>query len=111
FRTQPRSATDGTQGISAIPAEKHADVQLVFLALQVGKEAAYSPEAIISLEDGLLLLARELVPGNVQWYACLTRIALQFGEKRTVFGLSPGLDGALRQSFRFVGNDQVNVEI
>ena len=37
--------------------------------------------------------------------------ALQLGEQRTIFGLGPGIDGALVQGLRFVGNHQVEIEV
>ena len=43
----------------AIPAEKHAHMQLVFLALQVGEEPADASETPLSVDESALLLRLE----------------------------------------------------
>src|ERR1035438_4116745 len=72
FGTQPHSMASRTHRISAIPAEKHAHMQLVFLALQVCEEPADASETPLSVDNPLLLLPAELSPGSIERNVRLT---------------------------------------
>ncbi len=58
-----------------------------------------------------MLLGIEFVPGDVQRNFCLAGEALEFGEQWAILRFRPGLDRALVQSFTFVGNNEVEIEI
>ena len=86
-------------------------MQLVLLALQILKEATDAAESAVAIDNQLLLVGVESMPGNVQRNFGLAREALEFGEQRPVLGLSPGLDRAFIQSLAFVGDDQVEIDV
>ena len=97
--------------VSAIAAEKNADVQFVLLPLEMLEEAPDATETTVTIDDQLLLLSIEFVPGNVQRNPGLPREAFELREQRPIFWLSPGLDRTFIQSLAFVGNDEVEIEI
>ena len=114
FSPQPSPAASGAQRVSAIAAEKNADVQLVFLALEMLKESANAAKPrppSTSPNDEPLLFGVEFIPRHVQRNFGLPRKALQLGEQRPIFWFRPGLDRAFVQRLAFVGNDEVEIEI
>ena len=113
LRLHPQAgAAAGRAGrVSAIAAEKYAHVQLVFLAFEMIEEAAHARKLAFAIDNHPALLGLEFRPGNIQGNIRLLGKALQFSEQRAIFGLGPGLDGALIQRLRFVGNHQVEIEI
>src|ERR1700693_4832807 len=94
-----------------MPAEKYAHVHLVFLALEMIEEAAHARKLAFPIDDHPALLGLELRPGDIKGNVHLFGTALQLSEKRAIFGLGPGLDGAFIQRLRLVGNHQVEIEI
>src|SRR6266853_2209983 len=75
------------------------------------EEAADAAETTVTIDDQLLLLGIEFVPGNVQRNPRLAREAFEFGEQRPVFWLSPRLDRTFIQGLALVGDDEVEIEI
>ncbi len=63
---QARAIARGAGGVTAISAEEDAHVQLVLLALQVGEEALDAREVAVALDDELLVVERQLLPGHVE---------------------------------------------
>src|SRR6266571_6043999 len=92
---QPRSAARGAYRVSAVAAQEHAHMQLVFLALQVAEETAHPWELCFAVDDQLLMLRIQIRPRHIQRNFYLLREAPQFREQRTVFRLGPGLDRAV----------------
>src|SRR5579864_5358354 len=86
-------------------------MQFVLLALQVIEEATHAEKAALASNHQLLMLRIKLDPRHIERNAGLLREALQVGEQRTILRLGPRFDRSLRQSFRFVRNHQVKVEI
>jgi len=111
FHAQASPAARGAQRVSAIAAEKNADVQLVLLALKILKKSADAAETVVAIDDQLLLPGIQFVPGHVQGNSGLAREALEFGEQRPVLWLGPGLDRAFIQGFALVGDDEVEIDI
>ena len=69
FRAQASSAASGAQRVSAIAAEKNADVQLVLLALEMLKEAADAAKTagpVLPIDDQFLLLGVQFIPRYIQ---------------------------------------------
>ena len=58
-----------------------------------------------------LLLGIEFVPGHIERDSCLAGEAFEFGEQRAILRFRPGLDRAFVQSFIFVGDDEVEIEV
>ena len=86
-------------------------MQLVFLTLQVIKESAHPRKTAFATDDHALMFLVEFHPRHVKRNFYLLGKALQFGVQRPVLRLSPGLNRTLSQSFPFVGNDQVEIEV
>src|SRR5579871_4415228 len=93
FGAQASAATFRASGVAAIAAEEYADVQLVFLAFQPGKETFYSFKFIfgIAFEDQAALLGGELAPRHVRGNAAAPGPFLGFLEKDAIARLGPGL--------------------
>src|SRR5208282_179288 len=64
FRPQPRPIASGADRVSAVPAQKHAHMQLVLLALQMVEEAAHPVEPSLALNHQALLFGAQVSPGN-----------------------------------------------
>src|ERR1017187_4860570 len=111
FRAQAGSATRRAKRVAAIAAEKHADVQLVLLALQMLEEAADAAETAGTIDNHLLLLGVQFIPGHVQRNFRLPREALKLGEQRPVFWLRPGLNRTFIQGLAFVRDDEVKIDV
>src|ERR1700704_1915051 len=79
------------------------------------EEATDAPETAVTIavtiDNKLLLLSVELVPRHVQRNPRLAREALELGEQRPIFWLSPGFDRTFIQSLASVGDDEVEIEI
>src|SRR5882724_10136561 len=86
-------------------------MQLVFLALEVIEKSAYAEELAFALNHHTALLGVKISPSDVKRDARLLGEALQFGKQGSILGLGPGIDGAFVQRLRFVGNDQVEIEV
>src|SRR5580658_2656083 len=111
FRPQPSPRTSRAQRVPAIAAEKHADVQLVLLALKMLKESAHAAKPASPINDEPLLLGVQFIPGHVQRNFSRASEALELGEQRPILRFGPGLDRAFIQSLAFVWDDQVEIEI
>ena len=66
FASQPQPSAIGTDRIATIAADKDPYMKLAFLPLQVLKEAAHTPELAVAINDEVLLLGREVLPGHVK---------------------------------------------
>ena len=86
-------------------------MQLVFLALEVIEKSAYAEELTFAFNNHATLLGVKISPGDVERDARLLCEALQLGKQGSILGLGPGIDGAFVQRLRFVGNDQVEIEV
>jgi len=111
FRAQASPPASGAQRVSAIAAEKHADVQLVLLALEILKKSADAAEAAVAIDNQFLLLGVQFMPRHLQRNFGLAREALEIGEQGPVLGFRPGLDGAFVQGLALVGDDKAEIEI
>ena len=69
------------------------------------------PAVVAAVEDEALLVGFEVVPGSVHGNAMLLCHLLQFGEVGAIFGAIPGVDCALVEGLRLVGDDEVEVEV
>ena len=110
FAPQPRAAAVRAGQVTAIAAEEHAHVNLVFLPIEPPEESADAlvgrvgrvPAALSvavrivgALDDETLLLVGQFGPRYVQPELVLPRGPLQLRELRAIVRLAPGLDGAL----------------
>ncbi len=111
FGAQALAFALGAERVAAILAEHDADVELVLLALHQSEEAVDAEESVAAVEDEGLLLWFEAVPGNVQRNAVLLGGLLQFGEVGAILWATPGVDRAIVEGLRLVGNDEVEVEV
>ena len=114
---QPCTATGTTGRIAAVLGQQHADVHLVSLGLQVGKEAVdakpmLAPLAVPvgrSVNNPTLLLGGELAPRRVSWNARRLGVAHQI-----ILALLPGgglhrFHSARAQRQFVIGNDQAQI--
>src|SRR5689334_8912426 len=101
----------GAKGITPIAAEEHAHVQLVLLALQVGKESANAFEIPVSLKQPLALFYGQLVVRNIGGDFSGTGSLPHLGLVGAMAGFRPGLHRALGQRLVFIGNHQVEIKI
>ena len=109
---QPRAAALRARQVAAIPAEEHANVHLVLLALEPAEEPLDPFEArAVAFDDEPLLVVGQLRPGHVEAHAARLRRALQLGELRAIVRLAPGLDRVLRDRLRWIRDDQRHVEL
>src|SRR5207249_5644966 len=119
FAAEPGAVAVGTREVSAISAEKHADVYLVFLALEPAEEPA-DPFAALTracrrvvapVDDEPLLVGGQLGPGDVEAHFAFSRGPFQLGQLSAVVRLAPRLDGALADRLRRIGDDEIHVEL
>src|SRR5438270_1579459 len=110
-RPQPPAAALRTLRISSIPAQKHPHMQLVFLALQHGKEALDTGKFVFTFNHPLLLLRFHLIPRQVQRDPGRPGKLPQLALKGAILGLGPGLNRAFAQRFGYVGDDKVQIKI
>src|SRR6185437_12031263 len=101
----------GAKRVSAVLGQHDAHVQLVLLALQILEESVDARKAARAFEYEGLLFQRQVKPGDAGGDAVLLRRALEFGEVRAVLGAVPRINGAFVECLRFVGNDEVEVEV
>ena len=92
------------QRVAAVTAEEDAHVQLVFLGFQVSEEAA---DEIV---HQLALFAGQVGEGRAKAHLAAGGLA-EIAEPRAEFRLRPGVDRAIIERKRFVGNHPVQVEI
>ena len=119
FAAQTRAAAAGTREVSAISAEKHADVYLVFLALEPAEEPAdpfvaltrACRRVVAPVDDEPLLVGGQLGPGDVEAHFAFSRGPFQLGQLSAVVRLAPRLDGALADRLRRIGDDEIHVEL
>ena len=111
FRAQARSSTRRTQRISPVTAQKHADVELVFLSLQALEESADSRKPVLAIHNYVLIFRAEFIPRHIQRNFSQSREAFEFREQRAIFRFGPGLNRTFIQSLAFVGDDQIEIEI
>ena len=111
LQPQPRPVAIRTQRISAIAAEKHAHVQLVFLALQVIEKSAHPQKLSLAVEHQILVLVLQVSPRHIQRNPRLLGIALQIGKQRTILGLGPGLNRTVSERLHLVRNHQIEIEV
>ena len=109
---QTRARTIRTGLIPAIAAQEHADVHLVFLAVEPGEEPAHAvPVVAVAIDDEPSMLLRQVLPRHVKRHALGLGHLLQVGLIRPVMRLGPRLDRALAERLRGIGHDQVEVEL
>src|SRR6202030_4131967 len=94
----------GAGGISTIAAQEHADMELVFLALEVVEESAHAEEFAFAVENEIAVLFGEIDPRHIERNSGSLGVTLQVGEQRTILGFGPRLDCAIAQRLQFVGN-------
>src|SRR6516162_224530 len=75
------------------------------------EKSPHARELAFAVNDKFLMFPTEVQPGHIEWNLGLFGKALQFGEKRAVLGLGPGLDGTFVQGLRFVWDHQIEIEI
>src|SRR5262249_36447428 len=92
------------QSVAAISAQKHADVQLVLLALKIVEEAANEGE------DSFALLFSEIAEGSpIREFTA--SVLAEIAEPRPVLRLGPWLDGIAIDRQRAIRNHAIHVEI
>src|SRR5467141_593644 len=80
--------------------------------LEEATDTAETAVAIgVAIDNQLLVLGVEFIPGHVQRNPRLPRETLELSEQRPILWLRPGLDRALIQGLAFVGDDEVEIEI
>src|SRR5689334_4949150 len=75
------------------------------------EKTAHAGKFPLTFDDHPALLGIELRPRDIERDIDQLGKALQLGEERAIFGLGPGLDGALVQRFRFIRNDEIKIEV
>src|SRR5690606_33505858 len=109
---QPRAAAIGARLVAAIPAQEHADVDLVLLPLEPGEEPADARiVAAIAFDHDPPLLGGEIAPRRVERNAEPLRLALQGRELLPVVRLRPRLDRPLPDRLRGIGHDEIEIEL
>ena len=111
FQPQPRASALRTSRIAAIAAQKHADMQLVFLPLEVLKKSPHAEKLAVAVENEFLLRLVEIGPWHIQRNLRLLGEAFHIGEKSPIFRLGPRIDGALAQRFQRIRNDEPEIEV
>ena len=86
-------------------------MQLVFLALQVGKESAHPQKLPLAAKHEIFVFIVQIRPWRIEGNARLLGITLQIGEQRTILRLRPRLNRTFRQALDLVRNDEVEIEI
>ena len=117
FGLQARPGTGGAFGVAAVLGQQHPDVHLVSLALQVLKKPPHAIPVLVPLavpvgravDDPVLLLGRELVPGRIARNACAFCVAHQVVLAFGPGGCLHGLNGSSAQGELVVGDDQAHV--
>ena len=77
FHAQTVSVALGAGGVSAITAQENANMELVFLTLEMAEESAHAEEFAFAVEYQVAMLLRHIDPGHIERDACLLRISLQ----------------------------------
>src|SRR5205814_2505849 len=108
---QPRAAAVGTGEVAAIAAQEDANVDLVFLPLKPSEESADAVVRIVALDDECPFLFRQLRPRGVEPGTRFLGRPLQLRELCAIVRLAPGLDRALIDRLRRIGNDQTHVQL
>src|ERR1700682_1806549 len=111
--TQARSTALRAERVSAITAQKHAHVQLIFFPFQQIEKTldATKPFVRVALQDQMLLLWSQIAVRHINWHAMRAQPALRLRIQRAVTRPGPRLDGALLDCLAWVRNDQVQIEI
>ena len=118
FGLEARPRAGGARRVAAVLGQKHADVHLVGLALQVLEEALdavplLAPLPVLvagcAVDDPFLLVVGELVPGRVARDACGLGMAHEVVLCLLPCGGLDGLDGARAQRELVVGDDEAVV--
>src|SRR4029079_13709897 len=108
---ESRAAAIRTCEVSAVTAQEHTDVHLVFLPLEPAEETADAIVVVTAFDDESLLLISQARPRNVQPELRHTGRSFQFRELGPVVRFAPRLDRALRDRFGRIGHDQIHVEL
>ena len=112
FAPQARAAAIRARQVAAIAAEEHADVDLVFLALEPAEEPAHALEVVaVAVHHERDFFRRQVAPRHVEAEALGLGGALQLGEMRAVVRLGPRLDRALVDRLLLIGHHQVLIEL
>ena len=111
FGAKALAAAVGAEGVAAVLGEEDADVELVFLALERGEEAADAGVGAATFPEEFLLGGVEVVPGDVGGDGGGFGEADHLAVEGAVFWGGPGGDGALREGAAAVGKDEVGVEV
>ncbi len=110
-RPQPPPAALRTLRVPAIPAQKHPHMQLVFLALQHGKETLYAGKLAFAFNHQRLLIFSQIDPRDIERHVTLPRKLPQLGLKRAILRFGPRLNRAFAQRFGHVRDNQIQIEI
>ena len=105
------AATVRAREVPAIPAQEHADVDLVLLPFEPPEKAANPFIVAVAVDDELPLFIGQIRPGHVETDAALANGALEVRELRPIVRLAPWLDGAVIDRFRPVRHHQIHVEL
>ena len=113
FRAQARSAAFGASRVSTVAAKKHANMELVFFALEIVEEAFDAVEFAcgIAFEQQRPLVGGEMTPRNIGGYSLRAGEFLRFLHQTAITRLGPRLDRAVVERFAGVRNDEIEIEI
>src|SRR5689334_8223473 len=100
-----------TQRVPPVSAQKHAHMQLVFLSLQQREEPVDSRKFSLSLGDQQPLIFLKIEPRDVERDCLSLGKSFQLGLERSIFGFSPGLDGAFSQGCPLVRDHQIEIKV
>src|SRR5262249_32612632 len=110
---QPRPLAIRTRRVTAIAAQKHANVQLVFLALEPAEESFDAREILlrVALENRVALRCGQVAEWHVDWNTLRARVLPHLHRKLSVLRLGPRLDRAVPQRPALVRHYAIEVEI
>ena len=116
FGAETLAAAVWAEGVAAVFGEHDADVELVFFAIHIRKEAVDAEEAgaarvLVAVEEDFVLEGCEVLPGDVEGDGEFGGVALEIGIPGAVLGTVPGVDSAAGEGEGFVGDDEVEVEV
>src|SRR5580704_10035558 len=113
FGAEARAAALRAGGVAAVPAEKNADVQFVFLALQPVEKTFYTLEIVfgITFKNQTALLGGELAPRDGEGNPAVAGPFFHVLKQSAVTRFRPRLDGAFVERLAGIGDDQIEVEV
>ena len=113
FGAQAGAVAVGASGVTAVAAEKNADVQFVFFALEPVEKTfdAFVAFFFVAVENGVALGDGQVAVGDVNGNPLGACEFAHFDGQLAVARLSPRFDRAIGERFAFVGDDAVEIEI